>query len=118
MTSDLKVRTRYDQFILRRFAWVTHRPGVHEAELMGSATLRAQLGDRVVETISDVDGIFSAQLHETEHEYDRFIVDGSSQIFERYTPIPGSEHERLERKIQSEVHLVPLTLVAVLKSGS
>src|SRR5690606_41660664 len=74
------------------------------------------LGNRVIKTVANINGVFGADLRESEKQNDRFVVDHAIEIFERHTAIPGSQHQRLKGKIQAEIHLVKITLMPVLDS--
>jgi hypothetical protein len=43
MDYKLKIRTRNNELILRRFPGIAHRPGVHQTKLMRAPTARPQL---------------------------------------------------------------------------
>lgn len=62
----LKIRTWNDQLILRRLPWIAHRPRIHQAELMGSTASGTELGDRIVETVTNIDSVFGADLGESQ----------------------------------------------------
>lgn len=84
---------------------------------MGASAAGTEFGDRVVKAVTDVDGVFGADLCEAQEKNDGFIVDKVINIFERDASVPGTENKGLKGKVKSQVHLIELALMAILDGG-
>src|SRR5689334_1538984 len=82
---------------------------------MGATALRTKFGDRVVETISNVDRIFRAELSEADQKNNGFVVWISIELLKGNTAIPCTKHQGFECEIHPQVELIELTLMSVLK---
>src|SRR5688572_196548 len=99
MTDDLKVGTRYYEFILGWLPWITHRPGIDEAELMSTSTLGAEFGNRVVEAVANVDRVLGSEFYKAEHEYNGFVVNCLAYVLEGNSAIPCAKYQRFEGEV-------------------